>query len=121
MPSLPRRLLLDEHYPDRVAAALRDRGHDVTAAVSDNALRGASDERLLAVAMAQGRWLATENVADFRPLLRAALAAEEVPPGLLLVNARRFPRTPAGLPHLVRALDSWLTRAEGLGVEEFLA
>lgn len=28
--------------------------------------------------------------------------------GLLLVNARRWPRTPSGLPRLLTALRSWL-------------
>jgi len=47
---------LDEHVPDSVATILRAAGHDVALA-RDQQLAGMSDERLLAVAAAEGRVL----------------------------------------------------------------
>jgi hypothetical protein len=67
------RLLLDEMFSPAIAAALRDLGHDVIAVAERGELRAMTDEEVFAWATAQGRWLLTENVKDFRPILvRAA-------------------------------------------------
>lgn len=115
----PPRLLLDEHYPEALAQALRDRGHDVVAAVRDAGLRGAPDALLFAAAQRDGRWIVTENVKDFRPLLQACVGAGVEPVGLLLVDGRRFPRTPAGLPVLARALSAWLSQRRDRATRSF--
>jgi hypothetical protein len=54
-----------------------------------------------------GRVVVTENVVDYAPLDVDEHA------GLLLVNARRWPRTPSGLPRLLAALRSWLDTRTG--------
>jgi Domain of unknown function (DUF5615) len=55
------KLLLDEHYADDIAAALRAAGHDAVT-VSERALKGLNDEPLLALAASEVRALLT-NIA----------------------------------------------------------
>lgn len=86
------RLLLDEHFSDVIAVALRDRGYDVRSVVADPDLRGASDAQVFAAAAAERSRIVTKNVKDFRPLLLAALEAEYPVAPLLLAPSRRFPR-----------------------------
>ncbi len=54
-----------------------------------------------------GRVVVTENVVDLVPLDADAHA------GLLLVNGRRQPCTPSGLPRLLTALRAWLDARTG--------
>lgn len=106
------RLLLDEHYSEDIAVALRRRGHDVVSVVADDSLRAASDPIVFTAAAAQGRRIVTENIRDFRPLLLAALAKEDSHAALLLVSPRRFARGSGARTHaLVGALAAWLDRA----------
>ena len=67
------RLLLDEMFSPAIAAELRDRGHDVIAVADRPDLRAKSDEEIFAWASAGQRWLLTENVKDFRPIMLRAL------------------------------------------------
>lgn len=107
------RLLLDEHYSDDIAEALRRLGDDVAAAVADPELRGASDEELFDHAAADGRRIVTENVKDFRPLLLRAIATGSRPAALLLVPPRRFPRGRGDrTATIVAALHGWLERPD---------
>jgi hypothetical protein len=107
------RLLLDEHYSDEIAAALRKLGHDVAAAVSDAELRGASDLELFRHAAAQGCRIVSENIKDFRPLLLRAVAAGDPVAPLLLVPPRHFPRGRGdGTAIITTALRDWLDRAD---------
>jgi hypothetical protein len=103
------KLLLDEMYASAVAEQLRRRGHDV-ASVHDpgyRRLEGAPDEEVFAAAIAEGRALVTENVADFRRLEAQALARGERHAGLVFTTNRRFPRgDPATIGSLFRALDA---------------
>ena len=48
-------LLLDEMFTSVIAQRLGERGHDVAAVVTDQALLGLSDEQILAAAAAGGR------------------------------------------------------------------
>lgn len=96
------RLLLDEMYPRRLAEALRTDGHDVAAVLEVAALASGSDADAGAWAQEAGRVVVTENVVDFAPLDLHRHA------GVLLVNARRWPRTKAGIEHLRVALARWL-------------
>lgn len=103
------RLLLDEHYSEVIAAALRQQGHDVVAVVSDPDLRGAGDDEVFRSAAASGRRVVAENIKDFRPLLLAALEAGGPTASLLLVPPRRFPRGSGRRTSvIVTALDAWL-------------
>lgn len=97
-------LLLDEMYPPALGRRLRDRGHDVVAALDvEVGLASRSDDDVLAWAARNNRCLVTENVRDF-----ARLAPVIPHAGIILVFARRFPRTRAGLVRLEAALDDLL-------------
>jgi Domain of unknown function (DUF5615) len=96
------RLLLDEMYPWRLAEQLRASGHDVVAVVEVPDLVGSDDAEIVRHARAHRRVVVTENIVDYAPLDAGEHA------GLLLVNARRWPRTPSGLPRLSHALHAWL-------------
>jgi hypothetical protein len=101
------RLLLDEMYPRRLAEQLRAEGHDVVAVVELPDLVGREDAEVTRWAREHGRVVVTENVVDYVPLDVEAHA------GLLLVNARRWPRTPNGQPRLLTALRGWLQAHAG--------
>lgn len=105
------RLLLDEHYSGAIAVALRERGHDVLAVVADSGLRGAADAEAFRSATASGRRIVTENIKDFRPLLRQAHATDSPVAPLLLVPPARFPRGGGDrAAAIVTVLDGWLHR-----------
>jgi predicted nuclease of predicted toxin-antitoxin system len=102
-------LLLDEMFSPGIAAELRQLGHDVLAVADRPDLRSKSDEEVFAWATAQKRWLLTENVKDFRPILLRALQAGQPSAGVLFTSSRTFPRSRKNPGPLVRALDGWLT------------
>ena len=52
-----------------------------------------TDEEVFAFAAAQGRWLLTENVKDFQPILQQSLPAGPPAAGLLFTSSRAFPRS----------------------------
>jgi predicted nuclease of predicted toxin-antitoxin system len=101
-------LLLDEMFAPTVAAALRERDHDVQAVAERPDLRSRTDQELFMWAAEDGRWLVTENVKDFRPILLQATQAEAPVCGLLLTSSRRFPRSRKDPGPLIEALDAWL-------------
>jgi len=72
-------------------------------------LRSKSDDEIFAWASAETRWLLTENVKDFRPIMLRALAAGTASRGLLFTSSRAFPRSRKDPGVLIRALDAWLT------------
>jgi Domain of unknown function (DUF5615) len=96
------RLLLDEMYPRRLAERLRADGHDVVAVVELPDLVGRDDAAVVHYAREHRRVVVTENIVDYAPLDAGEHA------GLLLVNARRWPRTARGLSRLSQALGAWL-------------
>lgn len=123
-PGVTTRLLLDEHYSEAIAAALRFRDHDVVAAVAEPDLRGVSDPEVFRWAAEAGRRIVTENIKDFRPLLLQAAATGAPAAPLLLVPPRRFPRGRGDRSAaIVRAIHAWLTRpdAHQRPVEDWLA
>jgi predicted nuclease of predicted toxin-antitoxin system len=85
------RLLLDEHCADDIAAALRAAGHDAVT-VSERALKGLDDERLLALAASEDRALLTAGARDFLPLIRRRAQSGEDHCGLLLTSDGSTPR-----------------------------
>ncbi|MEQ6896039.1 DUF5615 family PIN-like protein [Microbacterium sp. KR10-403] len=102
-------LLLDEHYGEAIAIALRERGHDVVSVVADDELRGAPDADVFRVAAASHRRIVTENIKDFRPLLMDAAAQGAPFAALLLVPPRRFPRGRGDRSAvIIAALHEWL-------------
>lgn len=103
------RLLLDEMFSPAIAAELRAFGHDVIAAADRSDLRSKSDEEIFAWASAEQRWLLTENVKDFRPIMLRALQAGSPGCGLLFTSSRAFPRSRKNPDSLIRALHAWLT------------
>jgi predicted nuclease of predicted toxin-antitoxin system len=102
------RLLLDEMFSPTVAAELRALGHDVIAVADRPDLRSKSDEEVFAWARAEKRWLLTENVKDFRPIMLRALQAGLPGCGLLFTSSRAFPRSRKNPGLLIRALHTCL-------------
>lgn len=117
------RLLLDEHYGEAIAVALRALGHDVVSVVADDSMRSAPDARVFATAAADGRRIVTENIKDFRPLLMDAMSRGEPFAPLLLVPPRRFPRGSGDRAAVITAaVAAWLQRADAAArpVEDWL-
>jgi hypothetical protein len=102
------RLLLDEMFSPTVAAALRDMGHEVVAIAEHGGMRAMSDEEVFAWAASQGRWLLTENIKDFRPLVLRALQAGTTVAGILYTSSRAFPRSRKNPGPLIQAIHAWL-------------
>ena len=103
------RLLLDEMFSPAIAAELRELGHDVIAVADRADLRARSDEEIFAWAGAERRWLLTENVKDFRPIMLRALQAGPPGCGLLFTSSRAFPRSRKNPGPLINTLHAWLT------------
>jgi hypothetical protein len=103
------RLLLDEMFSPAIAEELRGLGHDVIAVADHADLRAKSDEEIFAWASAEKRWLLTENVKDFRPIMLRSLQAGITGCGLLFTSSRAFPRSRKNPGPLIRALHVWLT------------
>jgi hypothetical protein len=102
------RLVLDEMFSPAIAAALRDLGHDVIAVAERNDLRAMTDEEVFAWATVQRRWLLTENVKDFRPILLRALEAGTSITGILYTSSRAFPRSRKNPGPLIQAIHTGL-------------
>ncbi len=115
------KLLLDEMWPPAIAAALRERGHDVVAVAERSDLRGKPDEVIFAEALADARAIVTENVVDYRPLASAAIRVGRASPTLIFTSNRTYPRASrrtAG--RLVTALDSLLSAGRPPEAEHWL-
>jgi hypothetical protein len=115
-----RALLLDEMHAPVVAAALRDRGHDVLAVADQDDLRAFTDEELFRWAAEHDRRIVTENVKDFAPLLRRADEGGQRAARLLFTSSRTFPRTRRNPGPFIEALDAWLRAATEPPVEDWL-
>ena len=103
------KLLLDEMHAPRVAARLRERGHDAVAVKERAELIGMSDEDLLRAATVDERAVVTENVKDFAPLHQYISAAGQRHSGLIFTHPRRFPRSaPDHVRVLADALGAFL-------------
>ncbi len=97
------RLLLDAHLSGpRLAAPLRERGHDVRAVDEERELDGWTDEALLALASDEERVLISFDVKDFPDIARRWAEAGRAHAGLAIV---------VGIDHgefgeVLRVLDS---------------
>ena len=115
------KLLLDEMWSPAVAEELRRRGHDAEAVAARPDLRGASDETLFTVGLAEGRAIVTENVKDFRELATTASRAGRDHPPLILTSSRAWPRAnPGTIGRLIKALDALLTADDAIEGERWL-
>jgi predicted nuclease of predicted toxin-antitoxin system len=102
------RLVLDEMFSPAIADALRDLGHDVVAVAERGELRAIDDEEVFAWAISHGRWLVTENVKDFRPILQRALQADTLTTGIVYTSNRSFPRSRKNPGPLIQSLHAWM-------------
>ncbi len=102
------RLVMDEMFSPTIAAALRGQGDDVIAVAERGELRAINDEEVFAWAAAQGRWLLTENVKDFRPILLRAVQADTPVTGILFTSSRSFPRSRKNPGPLIQAIHAWM-------------
>lgn len=100
------KLLLDEQISDKVAARLRDRGHDVVAVTADPGLAGSSDPDVFEAAQAQERAIVTYNRDDFLAIVRRYGQERSNHHGLVIVHPNRHPNDQ--LSRLVNALDGFL-------------
>jgi predicted nuclease of predicted toxin-antitoxin system len=97
------KLLLDEMYSPRLAEALRAADVDACTVV-ELGLAGSSDPEVFVAAIADGRTLLTENVADFARISAEHLVAGQHHPGVLIALSSRFSRRVAGIGPLVTAV-----------------
>ena len=102
------RLLLDEMFHPRITEELSRRGHDCRSVVADPLLRQRSDADLVALAVAEDRTLATNNVVDFERLRRDRQADGAPVPPLIYTSDAAFPRDRRYLGRLIEALDAAL-------------
>jgi len=103
------KLLLDEMISPAIARRLRERGFDIQAVKGDrpdlDALPDADIVRRIAL---ERRGIVTNDVADFEPLHRRVLACDEEHYGMLFTHDSTLPRSKAGIPKWVRALETFL-------------
>lgn len=104
------KLLLDEHYPKEIAEQLRKHGHEVDSVQERAELLSLADPDLLLLMSEERRAIMTEDVADFMPLIREALAAERDHYGLVITSPRRFQRRRENIGLFVRSLE-WFLRS----------
>jgi predicted nuclease of predicted toxin-antitoxin system len=102
------RLLLDANLsPRRVAAQLRERGHDVLALAEDADYEGLSDPQVFELAATARRVLITRNSRDFAPIAREWAEARQPHAGLILIwtlDHSQFSEIITGIEH---QLDLW--------------
>ena len=105
----PLRLFMEEMFSPAVAAELRALGHDVIAVADQPELRSKTDEEVFTWACAQQRWVLTENMKDFRPILLRAMQSGLPGCGVLFTSSRTFRRSRKNPGPLIRTLHAWLT------------
>jgi predicted nuclease of predicted toxin-antitoxin system len=97
------KLLLDEMCSPGFAEALRAADVDGRT-VLELGLAGSSDPDVLATAIADGRTLLTENVADFARISAERVVAGQHHHGVLVALSSRFSRRASGIGPLVAAV-----------------
>jgi hypothetical protein len=106
------KVLLDAIYSPEVAVRLRNRGHDAVSITERPDLQGTSDAELFAAMAAEDRTFVTNNVVDYLPLFRRALADGTERPGLFLTSDRSTPRNNAGIGRFLNVLEDLLTERQ---------
>ena len=107
------RFLLDEHLSPRVAAGLRDLGHDAVAVAERADLAGSSDDAILRFATDDVRVLVSRDVRDVATLAARRGAVGIGHAGIVLLSPRRFAPRLDGTGHLVDALNRLAVAAPG--------
>lgn len=101
------KLLLDEMISWRIAAELRERGHDVVAVKRDRPeLERQPDGTVVEAAAAEQRAVVTNNVRDFLVAYERVLARGETHSGVIYTFDSSLPRNKA-------AISLWVTTLEG--------
>lgn len=106
------RLALDHHYSPQIAERLRERGHDVVAAV-EVGWHAEEDESLLTCCYEDRRALLSNNVADFVVIARRWLAEGCSHHGLIFTSDHSMPRTRGNIGAYVEALGRLLEANAG--------
>lgn len=106
------KLALDHHYSPAIAAQLRERGHDVTAAL-ERGWEAEEDEPLLELCDREQRALLTNNVADFTTVMRRWAAEGRRHSGLIFTSDASMPRGRDTIGRFVRALAELLRSNPG--------
>jgi hypothetical protein len=116
------KLLLDAHVSARrIAAPLREHGHDVRAADEERELDGLTDEDLLSIATAEGRIFVTFHVKDFPVIARRWAEAGRVHAGCAIVVGIDHGEFGAILEIVARALAARPQQADWIDLTLFLA
>lgn len=103
------RLALDHHYSPIIAEELRNKGHDVVAAVERGWDRE-DDEPLLALCTVERRALLTNNVSDFVAIARRWAVQGQQHAGLIFTSDTSLPRTRGTIGTYLTLLDELLAR-----------
>jgi len=106
------KLLLDEMYSPRIAVRLRDRGHDAVSLRERRDLVATRDRELFAAMAAENRTIVTNNIVDFVPIFRRALADGVENPGLFVTSDRSTPRSTAEIGRFVSVLEAFVGESE---------
>jgi predicted nuclease of predicted toxin-antitoxin system len=100
------RWLVDEMLPPDTADELNRRGHDATS-VAALRLAGQVDSVVFDRAVAEGRVVVTENVADFAALVDQRLRNDQPATPVIFVRKGDLPRRGALPHHLAERLHTW--------------
>jgi predicted nuclease of predicted toxin-antitoxin system len=106
------KLLLDEMYSPRIAVRLRDRGRDAVSLRERRDLVALSDRELLTALAAENRTIVTNNIVDFVPIFRRALADGVQSPGFFLTSDSASPRSTAEIGRFVSVLETLVSESE---------
>ena len=116
------KLFLDAHISARrVAAPLRERGHDVRAADEERALDGLADEELLSIAAGEGRIFVTFDVKDFPVIARRWAEAGRAHAGCAIVVGIDHGELGAILDTIVLGLSGRPRQADWVELTLFVA
>lgn len=106
------KLALGHHYSAAIAAQLRERGHDVIAAL-ERSWEAEEDEPLLELCDQEQRALLTNNVADFTAVMRRWAAEGRQHFGLIFTSDASMPRGRDTIGRFVQALAELLRSNPG--------